>query len=89
MSERQPDRPSGPTMRCYPVDGGRHWAAALKSASGQLETLAALFDTAEEAKAYTARANEALAARQRRLGPLPRATLAADRPISPKGETKP
>lgn len=63
--------PAGPTMRCYPVDGGRRWAVALRSAAGRLETLAALFRTEEAAKAYVARCNEALAARQRRLGPPP------------------
>lgn len=79
--------PPGPRMRYYQTGPGR-WAAALKSASGRLETLAGLFDTAEAAKAYTAAANEALAARQRRLGPLPRAT-SPTHPTSPKGEIEP
>lgn len=64
-ADPQPMPPPGPTMRCYPVDGGRRWAAALKSASGRLETLAGLFDTEAAAEAYVARANEALKRRRR------------------------
>lgn len=65
MADPEPPAASGPRMRYYQTGPGR-WAAALRSASGQLETLAGLFITETEAKAYVARCNEALAARQRR-----------------------
>jgi len=59
--------PAGPRMRCYRLSCGK-WAAALKSASGGLETLVGLFGSREEASAYVEGANRALEARAQALG---------------------